>query len=82
MDELVNGEHTEDTMKETPTQMRLRRAKEELLIAKDKVSVARQELHHAEEIVRKLNARASDLFLQEEREEIARRMVEYRHTTN
>lgn len=76
---MIETHTTEDTMTETDTQIRLRRAKEALILARDNENRLRKELAEATQRTAKAKERAAELFLQEEREECARRMASYRH---
>ena len=66
---------------ETENQIRLRRAKDGLNIARENEAAARKALNDAIESRKRAKARYEHLFVKEEAEEFARRMSNYRHKT-
>jgi septal ring factor EnvC (AmiA/AmiB activator) len=68
-------------MTETATQTRLRRAKEALATARAQEDDLRKALAVAMQTTARARERVSELFAQEEKEEVARRMQDYRHCT-
>ncbi len=70
------------TAHETDTQTRLRRAKEALDAAREHERSCIQALNDARKSKERAKERYSELFHQEEQEEVARRRAEYRHATN
>jgi hypothetical protein len=66
---------------ETDTQVRLRRAKESLLIAREAENTARIALADAVRTTARAKERYEELFMQEGREEVQRRKHDYCHAT-
>lgn len=68
-------------MNETENQIRLRRAKEALAAARDTEATARRALADAVKSTERAKLRYEELFLAEEKAEVARKKLDYRHAT-
>jgi hypothetical protein len=69
-------------MSETHNQTILRRAKAAILIYQDAEIEARKRLASVEENTKRARAKYEELFMQEEKSELARRKADYRHSTH
>ena len=69
-------------MKETENQIRLRRAKESLQMARDNQIDCLRAIRDADESVKRCKERYDELFLKVEQEECDRAKLEYRHSTH
>lgn len=66
---------------ETDNQIRLRRAAESLSTAREAEATARRALNDATEAVKRAKERHEELFMAEEKAEVARRKSAYDHCT-